>query len=47
LWKADNQKKGIISGGSLGAVDISLSSETDKGDSCEDSDSWLNSGKKD
>ena len=40
LWKADNQKRGIISGGSLGAVDISLSSETDdKGDSAEDSDS--------
>ena len=40
LWKADNQKRGIISGGSLGAVDISLSSETDdKGDSGEDSDS--------
>ena len=26
LWKADNQKRGINSGGSLGAVDISLSS---------------------
>jgi hypothetical protein len=40
LWKADNQKRGINSGGSLGAVDISLSSETDdKGDSGEDSDS--------
>ncbi len=42
LWKADNQKRGINSGGSLGlgAVDISLSSGTDdKGDSGEDSDS--------
>ncbi len=40
LWKAGNQKRGINSGGSLGAVDISLSSETDdKGDSGEDSDS--------
>jgi hypothetical protein len=40
VWKADNQKRGIISGGSLGAVDISLSSETDdKGGSDEDSDS--------
>jgi hypothetical protein len=40
LWKAENQKRGINSGGSLGAVDISLSSETDdKGDSGEDSDS--------
>ena len=29
LWKADNQKRGINSGGSFGAVDISLSSETD------------------
>ena len=32
LWKAENQKRGINSGGSLGAVDISLSSET-----CQDS----------
>jgi len=40
LWKADNQKRGINSGGSLGAVDISLSSETgDEGGSGEDSDS--------
>jgi hypothetical protein len=39
VWKADNQKRGIKSGGSLGSVDISLSSETDKGDSGEDSDS--------
>jgi hypothetical protein len=40
LWKADNLKRGINSGGSLGAVDISLSSETDdKGDSGDDSDS--------
>ena len=40
LWKADNLKRGINSGGSLGAVDISLSSETDdEGGSGEDSDS--------
>jgi hypothetical protein len=40
LWKADNQKRGINPGGSLDAVDISLSSETDdKNDSGEDSDS--------
>ena len=39
-WIADNKKRGINPGGSLGAVDISLSSETDdKGDSGEDSDS--------
>ena len=39
VWKADNQKRGIKSGGSLGSMDISLFSETDKGDSGEDSDS--------
>ena len=40
LWKADNQKRGINPGGNLGAVDISLSSETDdQNNSGEDSDS--------
>ena len=38
--ESGQQKRGINSGGSLGAVDISLSSETDdKGDSGEDFDS--------
>ncbi len=40
LWKADNQKRGINPGGNLGAVDISLSSETDdQNNSGGDSDS--------
>ncbi len=40
LWKVDKQKRGINSGGNLGAVDISLSSETDdQNNSGEDSDS--------
>jgi hypothetical protein len=40
LWKADNQKRGINPGGSLDAVDVSLSPETDdKNDSGEDTDS--------
>jgi hypothetical protein len=40
LWKADNQKRGINSGSSLDAVNISFSSETDdKNNSGGDSDS--------
>jgi hypothetical protein len=40
LWKADYQKRGINPGGNLGAVNISLSSETDdQNNSGEDSDS--------
>ncbi len=39
LWKADDQKRGIDPGGSLDAVDISLSSETDdKNDIGEDTE---------